>query len=56
MNTIRIRRQNGMYKVWRTHRRHGELDACRFGYGSRGEALLYARQMQEIFGGEIVWG
>jgi hypothetical protein len=54
--TIRIRRQNGQYKVWLQHRRRGAVDACRFAYDAKIEAADYAAQLQEIWGGEIVWG
>jgi hypothetical protein len=53
---IRIRRQSGTYKVWRQDRRRGELDVCRFEYTNREDATLYAAQLQDIFGGQIVWG
>ena len=56
---IRIRRYNGThYRVWCQHRRRGAVDIQRIAYGkgAKDEATTYAAQLQEIWGGEIVWG
>ena len=49
----RIARVNGHYRVWRV-RRGEALDVRNF--ADRADALLYAYQLEEIFGGSIAWG